>query len=188
MFAVCVEQLCPGGGGGYKPLMPITQPTAIQIQPGVPIPTVPSTSQPPMLYGGVCIDVGQSQPGYTELVPHLDGYQINIGVPCPCTDGAKGDKGDPGQQGEQGLPGPQGGGMTPLEPFEGDFPVRDEAGKPMFQRKTVFVPADENGNNCKTLYESIFQMLYLLVYGQTIGPPGGYGQCKSVPEDDVGIA
>jgi hypothetical protein len=98
LFAVCLEQMCPGVPGGYHTLSPITEPVAIDLPGNVDYPQPqPATN----LYAGTITNVGNTQAGYVELVPYQDGYKLNLGVPCPCQ---KGDKGEPGKKGDKAHP------------------------------------------------------------------------------------
>ena len=72
--------------------VPITQPDPT-LPSGVDDPPPPRLSPPPVLNSGITENT-MSDPGYAELVPEEDGsYTLNIGVPCPCTDGEPGPPG-----------------------------------------------------------------------------------------------
>lgn len=108
--------------GEVQEPMPLDPPVSPPLIPeGVPMPNV---NPPVKLFGGVTYNTGP-EPGYTELEPVLGGYAVNIGVPCPCSDGA------PGPEGPQGPPGPQGpAGPAGPEGPEGPEGPQGEPGEP----------------------------------------------------------
>lgn len=186
----CLGQRCPGMGGNYNDMTPIAEPRAILLKGHIDYPIYVNTAPPPTLTGGNIENVGNNQPGYIHLVPAGDGYRLDLGVPCPCSDGApglpglpgdKGDKGDPGdpgipgdkgdkgEKGDRGLPGDKGNpgapGMTTLVPKEGEFPTFGEDGRPTLVKKTIYVPGNEGDTDTAELYNEIFIMLKMIMLG-----------------------
>ncbi|OQR26368.1 hypothetical protein BWR59_31605 [Pseudomonas sp. Bc-h] len=125
--------------------------------------------------------------GYTHLDP-IDPftYQVNIGVPCPCTNGDKGDKGDKGDQGDPGAPGapgstgPKGDKGDKGDPGDGtsmlkEFTVTRKMQNPLTgavedHEDTVFLPTDGT-NDMGTAFGILFHSLFQLLRGYTLSVP-----------------
>ena len=169
--------------------VPIPVPPALTRPEGIP--DVPPTPQapPPTLVGGIAINTG-NDPGYVELEPQEDhSILVNVGVPCPCTDGQDG---EPGPQGPQGPPGPQGpqgpqgeqgppgtGGDGVCDFVEKTLTRKDinpDTGEVYERNVTVQIPT--NGEvDMTSLYDEMFYLL-LQIFNR-VKPP-------VVPFDDGG--
>lgn len=153
--------------------MPIELPSTPELVPGVPLPDEPPRTNPPVLNGGVTYNTGPL-PGYVEMIPEEDGsYTVDIGVPCPCTDGEPGPPGEPGEQGPPGPPGPPG--------IDGDEGPPGEPGQDMalerfiFKRRQInpetgelenqdidiYVPSDGE-NNSATAFAILYEYLEVI--------------------------
>ena len=151
------------GNIGEEPIM-VAEPIVPTLPEGVPAPPPPPRSNPTILHGGVVENTGPS-PGYVELVPEPDNsVTINLGVPCPCTDGepgppgADGEPGPPGADGEPGPPGADGVDLM-LVPKRITRPViNPETGEIEPRNIDCFVPGDGT-NDLSTLVNEILLLL-----------------------------
>lgn len=173
VYAIVVETSSECEGEPEEPMPTIPVIPALPF--GVPTPPAPPRAAP-ILYGGVVTNVGPTLPGVVDVEPHLDGYIVNISVPCDCpagpagADGAKGSDGADGPPGSSGAPGAPGAdgrnGVTPMVPIEGYIPAFDPgSNKFKLQRKTIVVPSDGDGNDGADAFFAIYQMLTAIMMG-----------------------
>lgn len=148
---------------------------------GYPSPPTPPRAVPKFELGAV-VNVGAT-PGYTQLVPQSDGsFKLNVGVPCPCTDGAPGADGPPGPRGPAGPSGPPGaagppgadGAPGPQGPPGADMELKkvvlereypDHTGEFKLIAEEIYVPTD-GVHDMSTTYGALFDLLQLLFIGR----------------------
>ena len=146
-YWICTEYKDVCDSGQTKENEPVQEPIIPVLPVGVPPPPEPPRAKT-LLYGGVVTNVGPN-PGTVTMTPQGDGYRVDLGVPCPCTDGAPGAPGAPGAAGAAGEPGAAGEKGADGEPGEkGEKGADGEKGapgaKPTFEIGTVeVVPEDE---------------------------------------------
>lgn len=206
-FSFKVTKYFPHGCGtfprleGEVPEIPIVP----SLPTGVPTPP-PPPSTVPKLYGGVVTNVPEDVPPLVTLTPHLDGYQIDIEVFCPCVDGEPGPPGADGEPGPPGAPGAPGADGEPGPPGEDgqDMALKkvilqrkfpDETGVIKLRAEEIYVPTD-GVNDMSTTFGALFGLLQVIFLGAPLVRSGKEvtgewfeaGEGPHGDTDDVGLA
>lgn len=163
--------------GAISQPMPINPPLAPPYIPaGVPL---PAPNPPITLYGGVVENVGPGEPGYVDVVPSGDGFELNLGVPPPVLTGGtienvESNPGyvelEPTEDGytvNLGVPCPCTGGGEGMTPYELLTPAYDSSGKPIVDRKIVNVPGTPD-DNAGPLFDSLIDTMLAIAQGWTV--------------------